>query len=148
MPSRIGVPIKLLHEAEGHKVTVEMTNGQIFRGVLQNAEDSMNVTLQGVTFTDRDGRVSKLESVYLRGSKVRFFLLPEMLKHAPMFKRFDPKNKEFKKASGQSRIPLDLLLVCFEATVPALPISWLCRGVYWSQADDIGGGTPTQVVVL
>ena len=28
----IGVPIKLLHEAEGHIVTVETTTGEVYRG--------------------------------------------------------------------------------------------------------------------
>ena len=28
---------------------------------------------------------------YLRGSHVRFMILPDMLKHAPMFNRIDPK---------------------------------------------------------
>ena len=30
----IGVPIKLLHEAEGHIVTVETTTGEVYRGKL------------------------------------------------------------------------------------------------------------------
>ncbi len=32
--SNIGVPIKLLHEAEGHIVTVEMMSGELYRGKL------------------------------------------------------------------------------------------------------------------
>jgi len=32
--STIGIPIKLLHEAQGHIVTVELTNGQVYRGKL------------------------------------------------------------------------------------------------------------------
>jgi len=96
MPQSIGVPIKLLHEAEGHKCTIELTNGEVYRGLMVDAEDSMNCQLQNVTLTGRDGRVSKLEYVYIRGSKVRFVILPDMLKNAPMFKRFDPKNKASK----------------------------------------------------
>lgn len=38
----VGVPIKLLHEGEGHGVTVEMKNGEIYRGHLNEAEDTMN----------------------------------------------------------------------------------------------------------
>ncbi len=30
----IGVPIKLLHEAEGHVVTIEMKTGEVYRGQL------------------------------------------------------------------------------------------------------------------
>ena len=32
--STIGIPIKLLHESQGHIVTVELTNGQVYRGKL------------------------------------------------------------------------------------------------------------------
>ena len=93
MPTSIGVPVKLIHEAEGHIVTIELVNGELYRGLMVDAEDNMNCQLQNVTLTARDGRVSKLEYVYIRGSKVRFVILPDMLKNAPMFKRFDPKNK-------------------------------------------------------
>ena len=39
----IGVPIKVLHEAEGHTVTVETLLGEVYRGKLLEAEDNMNV---------------------------------------------------------------------------------------------------------
>ena len=40
--SVIGVPVKVLHEAEGHIVTVETTTGEVYRGKLIEAEDNMN----------------------------------------------------------------------------------------------------------
>jgi hypothetical protein len=40
--SVIGVPVKVLHEAEGHIVTVETTSGEVYRGKLIEAEDNMN----------------------------------------------------------------------------------------------------------
>lgn len=84
--STIGIPIKLLHESQGHIVTVELTNGQVYRGKLQEAEDSCNVQLRNVTGTARDGRVSHLDYVYLRGSHVRFFVIPDMLRNSPMLR--------------------------------------------------------------
>nr|XP_014284136.1 small nuclear ribonucleoprotein Sm D3-like [Halyomorpha halys] len=83
----IGVPIKVLHEAEGHIITCETSTGEVFRGKLVEAEDNMNCQMQGVTVTHRDGRVVAVENVFLRGSKIKFFILPDMLKNAPMFKR-------------------------------------------------------------
>jgi small nuclear ribonucleoprotein D3 len=103
--STIGIPIKLLHEAQGHVVTVELTNGQVYRGKLVEgkpthalslsvfeklltgvAEDNCNVQLRDVTGTARDGRVSHLEQIFIRGSHVRFFVIPDMLRNAPMFR--------------------------------------------------------------
>jgi len=87
----IGVPIKLLHEAEGHVVTIELKSGEIYRGNLVEAEDNMNCQMTNITLTARDGRVTTLEQCYIRGSKIRFMIIPDMLKNAPMFKRMDPK---------------------------------------------------------
>ncbi|KAI9667487.1 MAG: hypothetical protein M1821_000303 [Bathelium mastoideum] len=81
MTSTIGIPIKLLNEATGHVVTLEITTGQVYRGKLLEAEDNMNVQLKDITVTARDGRVSHLDQVYIRGSHVRFFIVPDMLRY-------------------------------------------------------------------
>ncbi|KAL8786156.1 MAG: hypothetical protein Q9213_002926 [Squamulea squamosa] len=86
MTSTIGIPIKLLNEAQNHVVTLEITSGQVYRGKLIEAEDNMNVQLKDITVTARDGRVSHLDQVYIRGSHVRFFIVPDMLRNAPMFR--------------------------------------------------------------
>ena len=39
----LGVPVKVLHEAEGHIVTVEASTGETYRGILIEAEDNMNL---------------------------------------------------------------------------------------------------------
>jgi len=83
----IGVPIKILHEAEGHIVTCETNSGEVYRGKLVEAEDNMNCQFASVNVTYRDGRTADLENVYIRGSKIRFMILPDMLKNAPMFKK-------------------------------------------------------------
>ena len=103
MTSTIGIPIKLLNEAQvgpqiiphsqsherllmcnakNHVVTLEITSGQVYRGKLIEAEDNMNVQLKDITVTARDGRVSHLDQVYIRGSHVRFFIVPDMLRFA------------------------------------------------------------------
>lgn len=41
-----GVPIKLLHEGEGHIVTVELKSGEIYKGLLIEAEDTMNCQMK------------------------------------------------------------------------------------------------------
>lgn len=57
---------------------------QLFRlanTMLLLAEDNMNVQLKDITVTARDGRVSHLDQVYIRGSHVRFFIVPDMLRY-------------------------------------------------------------------
>ena len=58
----------------------------MYRGKLIEAEDNMNSQMASVTVTYRDGRVAQLEHIYIRGSKIRFMILPDMLKNAPMLK--------------------------------------------------------------
>ena len=70
----IGIPVKLLHESEGHTVSVELKTGEVYRGHLVESEDNMNMQLSNVTMTARDGRVSNIEQCFIRGSKVRFMV--------------------------------------------------------------------------
>ncbi|KAK3065050.1 hypothetical protein LTS18_012497 [Coniosporium uncinatum] len=102
MTSTIGIPIKLLNEATGHVVTLEITSGQVYRGKLLEAEDNMNVQLKDITVTARDGRVSHLDQVYIRGSHVRFFIVPDMLRNAPMFRQKDRKGRGVGLARGRA----------------------------------------------
>ena len=60
MSKHIGIPIKVLHDAEGHTVTIELKNGETYRGKLDEAEDNMNCHLSNCTKTGRDGRVTTL----------------------------------------------------------------------------------------
>jgi small nuclear ribonucleoprotein D3 len=57
----IGVPIKLLHEAENHVITVETKSGELYRGFLMDAEDTMNMRLDDVYITRRNGKQYRLD---------------------------------------------------------------------------------------
>ncbi len=102
----IGVPIKVLHEAEGHTITLETMNGEVYRGKLIEAEDNMNCQLAQITMTARDGRISNLQQIFIRGSKIRFIILPDMLKNAPMFKRIQGKERSGTGGVGRGKSAL------------------------------------------
>jgi len=55
-----------------------------------------------VTHTAKNGKVSKLEHVYLRGSHIRLVVLPEILKNAPVFKKVQALKRAAKPA-GKGR---------------------------------------------
>ncbi len=97
----IGIPIKLLHEAEGHTVTLETLTGEVYRGKLLEAEDNMNCQMQNITVTSRDGRSTQVEQIFIRGSMIRFFILPDMLKNAPMFKNMNKGGNAAKATARQ-----------------------------------------------
>jgi hypothetical protein len=54
----------------------------------------MNVRLDDVTMFNKDGRSMPVEQVYLRGSQIRFVIVPSMFKNAPMFKRVRAQAKQ------------------------------------------------------
>ncbi|AGO13715.1 AaceriAGL157Cp [[Ashbya] aceris (nom. inval.)] len=84
--STSGIPVKLLNEAQGHTVSLELTTGETYRGKLVESEDNMNCQLRDVTATARNGQVTHMDHVFVRGSHVRFFVVPDMFKNAPLFK--------------------------------------------------------------
>ncbi|GMH94141.1 hypothetical protein TL16_g12819, partial [Triparma laevis f. inornata] len=83
----IGIPVILLKDAEGGIITLETKLGETLRGFLFEAEDSMNMVLKKVHRTDSQGRITKHDSMYIRGTSVLFIVMPAILKNAPMFKR-------------------------------------------------------------
>ena len=85
--NRIGIPIILLHDAEGAIIQLELKNGETIRGSLFEADDMMNLTLKKVVRLDAHGRKMDHHSLFVRGSSILFLVLPNILKHAPMFKR-------------------------------------------------------------
>ena len=95
----ISVPINLLHEAENHVVTIELKTNDMFRGYLMEAEDTMNVRLDDVKMTGRDGKVTHLDQLYLRGSQIKFIIVPDMLKNSPMFKKIKNQTKAAKQTN-------------------------------------------------
>jgi len=68
-------------------VSIELKSGEVYRGKLEEAEDNMNCTMTGILMTCRDGSQQPLESAFIRGSHIKFLILPDMLKNAPMFRK-------------------------------------------------------------
>ncbi|KRX04029.1 Like-Sm (LSM) domain [Pseudocohnilembus persalinus] len=97
----IGVPIKLLHESVHHIVTIEIKTGEQFQGNLAEAEDNMNVRLDDVKMTKRNGKEVYFEQVYIRGGQIRFVVIPEQFKTAPYLKHLKAQAKG--KANVQLR---------------------------------------------
>ena len=46
MSRSLGIPVKLLHEAAGHVVTVEFKSGELYRGSMIECEDNWNCQLE------------------------------------------------------------------------------------------------------
>lgn len=46
----IGIPLKLLHEGEGHRVIMELKNCDICRGTLTESENNWSSQLEDITY--------------------------------------------------------------------------------------------------
>jgi small nuclear ribonucleoprotein D3 len=85
--AKLSVPVRLLLEGVRHVVTVELKNGESYRGELCDAEESMSLQMSGVTHTARDGQKKRLEHVYVRGAMVRLIVFPDILREATIFRQ-------------------------------------------------------------
>lgn len=94
--NRVGIPIVLLHDSEGAVVSVETKNGEIIRGLLFEAEDMMNLYIKNAVVWNIHGQKRKVDQLYLRGREIVFIVIPQMLRHAPMFQRI----KHWRKHGG------------------------------------------------
>ena len=77
----VGIPVKLLHEAVGHTITIELKGGVTYRGRLFDAEDNFNISMKDIAVTARDGKQTHLDSVYIRGNMVRFMVVPDTVSY-------------------------------------------------------------------
>ncbi|KAE8776054.1 small nuclear ribonucleoprotein SmD3b [Hordeum vulgare] len=51
MSRSLGIPVKLLHEAAGHVVAVELKTSEVYRGFMIECEDNWNYQIENITFT-------------------------------------------------------------------------------------------------
>lgn len=68
-----------------------------------SAEDTMNLSLSEVLRTARNGQISKLPTVYLRGSSIRFIALPDLLKNAPVFQKVTTMKRKLEENRSQKQ---------------------------------------------
>mmetsp|Transcript_8545 Transcript_8545/g.20999 ORF Transcript_8545/g.20999 Transcript_8545/m.20999 type:complete len:182 (+) Transcript_8545:52-597(+) len=94
--NRVGIPIVLLHDAEGGVIEVETKKGELIRGLLFEAEDTTNLYIKNAVIIGENGVKRKSNQVFVRGCEIVFIALPDMLKHAPMFNRI----KHWRKHGG------------------------------------------------
>lgn len=77
------IPLKVLYDAVGTTLAIELANGEVYSGTLSELQDTMNVLLKDATKTSKSGNKTEMKSVFLRGSNVVFFQLPDALQMSP-----------------------------------------------------------------
>ncbi|KAH0542958.1 mRNA splicing protein smd1 [Glutinoglossum americanum] len=95
--------VRFLMKCANETVTVELKNGTIIHGTITSVSPQMNTALKTVKMTTRGRDPISLDTINIRGSTVRYFILPDslpldtlLIDDAPK-----PKNKARKEAADR-----------------------------------------------
>lgn len=97
------IPLKVLFDALHLPVSIEVATGEVYHGTLEELQTNMNVLLKEATKTTRKGDETKMESVFIRGSNVVFFQLPDALQTSPALLRAGEVVSKAKDARGEGK---------------------------------------------
>ncbi|KAF3049998.1 Sm snRNP core protein Smd1 [Didymella pomorum] len=97
--------VRFLMKCQNETVTVELKNGTIVNGTITSVSPLMNVALRAVKYTPKNRDTVTLDTMTVRGSTVRYIILPDslpldtlLIDDAPK-----PKNKARKEAERGGR---------------------------------------------
>ncbi|KAF9432607.1 mRNA splicing protein smd1 [Entomortierella beljakovae] len=81
-------------------VTIELKNGTIVHGTVTGVDMSMNTHLRAVKMTVKNKDPVSLDTLSIRGSNIRYFILPDSLHLDTLLVDDSPKSKTKKKAAS------------------------------------------------
>ncbi|KAJ5928857.1 hypothetical protein N7466_007813 [Penicillium verhagenii] len=97
--------VRFLMKCANETVTVELKNGTILHGTITAVSPQMNTSLRTVKMTPKGRDPISLDTINIRGSTIRYYILPDSLPldtllvdDAPK-----PKNKARKEAADRGR---------------------------------------------
>ena len=76
--------VRFLMKLKNETVTVELKNGTIVVGSINGVDIRMNTFLQNVKLTVKGKNPIGLDQFTIRGSNIRYFILPETLQIDPL----------------------------------------------------------------
>ncbi|KAG6020149.1 mRNA splicing protein smd1 [Claviceps citrina] len=92
--------VRFLMKCANETVTIELKNGTIVHGTISSVSPQMNTALRNVKMTAKGQDPISLDTMNIRGSTIRYFILPDslpldtlLIDDAPK-----PKNKARKEA--------------------------------------------------
>ncbi|KAK6503401.1 mRNA splicing protein smd1 [Arthrobotrys musiformis] len=71
--------VRFLMKCANETVTVELKNGTIIHGTITTVTPTMNTSLRTVRMTVRNREPQTLDTINIRGSTIRYFILPDSL---------------------------------------------------------------------
>nr|CCC89967.1 putative small nuclear ribonucleoprotein SmD3 [Trypanosoma congolense IL3000] len=77
------IPLKVLYDAVGTTVSLELKNGELYTGTLSELVENMGVVLTSARKTTMAGREVDMPTVLVSGKNIVFFQLPDALQASP-----------------------------------------------------------------
>ncbi|KAF7549460.1 hypothetical protein G7046_g8340 [Stylonectria norvegica] len=98
--------VRFLMKCANETVTIELKNGTIIHGTISSVSPQMNTALRTVKMTARGQDPISLDTMNIRGSTIRYFILPDslpldtlLIDDAPK-----PKNKARKEVADRGGV--------------------------------------------
>jgi len=98
--------VRFLMKCANETVTIELKNGTIIHGTITSVSPQMNTALRTVKMTQRGRDPISLDTINLRGSTIRYYILPDslpldtlLIDDAPK-----PKNKARKEVADRGAV--------------------------------------------
>ncbi|OMP85995.1 Small nuclear ribonucleoprotein Sm D1 [Diplodia seriata] len=66
-------------KCQNETVTIELKNGTVVNGTIASVSPTMNTALRTVKMTPKNRDTMTLDSINIRGSNIRYYILPDSL---------------------------------------------------------------------
>ncbi|RMJ21425.1 Small nuclear ribonucleoprotein, partial [Aspergillus sp. HF37] len=97
--------VRFLMKCANETVTIELKNGTILHGTITSVSPQMNTGLRTVKMTPKGRDPVSLDTINIRGSTIRYYILPDSLPLDTLLvdDQPKPKNKARKEAADRAR---------------------------------------------
>eukprot|EP00628_Pelagophyceae_sp_CCMP2097_P038673 CAMPEP_0184245830 /NCGR_PEP_ID=MMETSP0977-20130417/1651_1 /TAXON_ID=483370 /ORGANISM="non described non described, Strain CCMP2097" /LENGTH=157 /DNA_ID=CAMNT_0026551133 /DNA_START=132 /DNA_END=602 /DNA_ORIENTATION=+ len=85
--------VRFLMKLNNETVTVELKNGTVVQGTVAGVDVSMNTYLKNVALTAKGKNAVKYDTLSIRGSNIRYYILPDSLNLDTLLVDDAPKQK-------------------------------------------------------
>ncbi|KAA8644216.1 mRNA splicing protein SMD1 [Aspergillus tanneri] len=92
--------VRFLMKCTNETVTIELKNGTILHGTITSISPQMNTALRTVKMTPKGRDPISLDTINIRGSTIRYYILPDSLPLDTLLVDDQPKPKNKAQADG------------------------------------------------
>ncbi|KAK7531241.1 hypothetical protein IWX49DRAFT_353210 [Phyllosticta citricarpa] len=71
--------VRFLMKCQNETVTIELKNGTVINGTISSVSPQMNTALHRVKMTVKGRETTELDTINVRGSTIRYYILPDSL---------------------------------------------------------------------